>query len=193
VLLPLLLAAGGWFGFHSQRDVWFLAVLSVTATFLALRDKGVPNPLNRRQIVTALLLAAGIYTVQLHWGDLSSRDLQQAVKRSFPEDASQFLEAQGLPDPIFNPYEWGGYLMWRFPGRLVSIDGRAQLYGDEGLSRSFATQAGAAGWRNNPQLQSARTILAGRESALASLLQLDHAFHVVYRDPVAIVFLHDIN
>jgi len=193
VLLPALLLAGGWCGFHTERDVWFLAVLSVAVIALALREKGAPNPLNRWQVGMALLLAAGIYAAQLHWGDLSSQELQKAVDRSFPEKASQFIEAQAFPDPLFNPYDWGGYLMWRLPGRLVSIDGRAQLYGDEGLYRFIAAQAGTPGWRSNPELQRARTVLTERESPLASLLRLDPAYKVVFEDPVAVVFVHATN
>jgi hypothetical protein len=191
VLLPALLLAGGWCGFHSERDVWFLAVLSIAVTALALREKGAPKPLSRWQLGMALLLASGIYAVQLQWGDLSSQELQKAVDRSFPAKASQFIEAQVSPDPLYNPYDWGGYLIWRLPGRLVSIDGRAQLYGDEGLTRYIATQNGAPGWRDNPQLQKARTVLTERESPLASLLQLDRAYKVVYEDPVAVVFVHE--
>jgi hypothetical protein len=189
LLLPAFLLAGAYCSFHSKRDVWFLAILSVAVIALTFREKSKARPLNLWQTGIALLLAAGIYGALLHWGDLSNQKLQQAVGQSFPENASLYIETHASPDPLFNPYDWGGYLMWRLPGRLVSIDGRAQLYGDDGLSRSFATQAGAPEWKDNPQLQKANTILALRESALASLLQMDPAYKLVYEDKAAVVFV----
>ncbi len=190
VLLPAFLLAGGWCGFHTRRDVWFLAVLSVAVIALALREKSTPKPLNRWQTGMALLLSAGIYGAQLHWGDLSNQKLQQAVDQSYPEKASQYIETHASPDPLFNPYDWGGYLIWRLPGRLVSIDGRAQLYGDDGLSSAFANQGGGPAWRDYPPLQKANTVLAERESPLASLLRMDPAYKLVYEDKSAVIFVH---
>jgi hypothetical protein len=57
------------------------------------------------------------------------------------------------------------------------------------MARFFATRTGAPGWRNDPQLQSARTILAERESPLASLLKLDPGYQVAYEDALAVIFL----
>lgn len=193
VLLPAFLLAGGWCGFHTQRDVWFLAVLSVAVITLAFREKSIANPLNRWQMGTALLLAAAIFIAELHWGEPSSQKLQQAVEESFPEKASRYIETHASPDPLYNPYAWGGYLMWRLPGRLVSIDGRAQLYGDDGLAHSFATQTGIPGWSDYPPLQKANTILAERTSALASLLRMDPTYKLIYEDQLAVIFVHAPN
>ena len=193
VLLPAFLLAGGWCGFRTHRDVWFLAVLSVAVTALAFRETSVAKPLNRWQMGIALLLTAGIFGAKLHSGELSSQKLQQAVEESFPEKASRYIETHATPDPIFNPYDWGGFLMWRLPGRLVSIDGRAQLYGDDGLARSFATQTGAPGWRDSAPFQKANTVLAERTSPLASLLRMDPAYKLIYEDQLAVIFVRAVN
>ncbi len=38
---------------------------------------------------------------------------------------------QKPPQPIYNEYIWGGYLIWRlYPDYRVYIDGRADVYGD---------------------------------------------------------------
>ncbi len=189
VLLPAFLLASGWC-FRAERDVWILAVLSTVVIALAFREKSTAKPLNRWQMGVALLLVAGIYGARLHWGELSNQKLQQAADQSFPEKASRYIETHALPDPLFNPYDWGGYLIWRLPGRLVSIDGRAQLYGDDGLSRAFANRMGVPGWRDFPPLQEANTVLAERESPLASLLQMDPAYKLVYQDQSAVIFVH---
>jgi hypothetical protein len=44
----------------------------------------------------------------------------------YPTAAADFLLAHHVTGPMFNPYEWGGYLMWRlWPQEKVFIDGRA--------------------------------------------------------------------
>src|SRR6202043_1125535 len=44
----------------------------------------------------------------------------------FPSGAADFLLAHGVTSPMFNTYEYGGYLMWRlWPQERVFIDGRA--------------------------------------------------------------------
>ena len=44
----------------------------------------------------------------------------------WPAGAADFLAAHGVTQPLFNTYEYGGYLMWRlWPRERVFIDGRA--------------------------------------------------------------------
>lgn len=43
----------------------------------------------------------------------------------YPVAAADFVLEQRLPGNLYNAYDWGGYLMWRFyPGYLVFVDGR---------------------------------------------------------------------
>jgi hypothetical protein len=51
---------------------------------------------------------------------------QDAVyDESLPVKAVDFMENRGLPQPVFNPFEWGGYISWRlYPRYRVFIDGR---------------------------------------------------------------------
>lgn len=42
-----------------------------------------------------------------------------------PVEAADFIEQKGLPQPILNPFEWGGYLSWRlYPDYKVFTDAR---------------------------------------------------------------------
>ncbi len=48
----------------------------------------------------------------------------------YPEDAVRFIEREGLKGRLFNSYDWGGYLLWRFyPEKLVFADGRGLSQG----------------------------------------------------------------
>jgi hypothetical protein len=48
----------------------------------------------------------------------------------YPVEASDFLDSEELDGALFNEVAFGGYLIWRFPGRPVFIDGRNEVYPD---------------------------------------------------------------
>jgi hypothetical protein len=62
-----------------------------------------------------------------------------ADARRFPIAAVNRLEASGLRGNVYNPDQFGGFLIWRFyPQRRVLTDGRNELY------RSFIGEVGEA-------------------------------------------------
>lgn len=189
VLSCALLVVGCWFGFQAARHIWFLSMTSAVVAARALRERGAANPLNWRQILTTVLITVCAYAVEIHWGATSTAELEEATKRAYPVDASMFIADHNLPEPLFNTYDWGGFLMWKLPAMLVSIDGRGNLYGNEGVARFIDTVNGTKNWRNDPKLQNARTVLLPPGVPLSSLLRLDPAFKVEYEDNVAVVFV----
>jgi hypothetical protein len=56
------------------------------------------------------------------------------MQERIPSRAVQWIKDNKPPGPIFNSYNWGGYLIWELREYPVFIDGRADLYGDEILS-----------------------------------------------------------
>jgi hypothetical protein len=60
--------------------------------------------------------------------------LPQRMEERIPARAVQWIKDNKPPGPIFNSYNWGGYLIWELREYPVFIDGRADLYGDEILS-----------------------------------------------------------
>jgi hypothetical protein len=68
------------------------------------------------------LLAAGIAVGATRGGFFQLR----AAEWRYPKGAADFLQAHAVTAPMFNTYEFGGYLMWRlWPQERVFIDGRA--------------------------------------------------------------------
>jgi hypothetical protein len=53
------------------------------------------------------------------------------VYAEFPVQAVNWIKEHKPIGPMFNSYNWGGYLTWALPEYPVFIDGRADLYGDE--------------------------------------------------------------
>jgi hypothetical protein len=65
----------------------------------------------------------------------------EAEARQFPSRAVAFLQAHRPTGPVFNDYDWGGYLIWKlYPATPVFIDGRADLYGEERRERHSSEQ-----------------------------------------------------
>ena len=54
-----------------------------------------------------------------------------------------FVAERGYSGPLFNDFNWGGYLIWALPQLPVAIDGRTNLHGDERIQRFGSTWAGS--------------------------------------------------
>jgi hypothetical protein len=68
--------------------------------------------------------AAIALTLLLAWGVIGGRFFQlRAAEWRYPAGAARFLRAKNVTVPLFNTYEYGGYLIWA--GERVFIDGRA--------------------------------------------------------------------
>jgi hypothetical protein len=70
--------------------------------------------------VAAVIIALSIF---LRWNPGVAVDEQR-----FPVHASAVVERHALEGNIYNPDQFGGYLVWKFPDRRVLVDGRNELY-----------------------------------------------------------------
>ena len=69
------------------------------------------------------------------------RPIERAGDPATPAAALKAAEALELTGPVFNEYQYGGYLI--FKGVPTFIDGRMELYGGDFLDRYLAAQRGA--------------------------------------------------
>jgi hypothetical protein len=187
VLLVLVASASA---FRGQRDVWFL-VLACLAVLASLKYRGTNE---RWSIVSRGYLApvtfcviAGVICL-LEYRDFSEAKIQENTAKVYPIAAATFVEQQGYRGPLYNDFDWGGYLIWRLPHLKVSMDGRANVHGDERIKRSLATWNGSSHWNEDPELNQAQVVIAQKDMALAALLRLDPRFIVAYEDDTAVVF-----
>jgi len=68
------------------------------------------------------------------WYFPSQNDYMRAVEGNFPAGAVQYLDTHSVPDPMYNSYQFGGYLLWaRGPEHKVFIDGRTEVYERAGV------------------------------------------------------------
>jgi hypothetical protein len=189
---PLLaVIAGAFLSFRALRDVWFLAAvgLPIIATCWSNTDRGRCFPLTRRRVA---LVAAAVVVVLgvLSWRqDISSASLELVAAEHYPTTAVAVVEAHGYQGPLYNDYTWGGYLIWRLRSIPVVMDNRGNVHGDRRIRRSIETWSGLNQWDSDPELLSARLVIAGVQTALASLLRFDSRFEMAYEDRVAAVFI----
>jgi hypothetical protein len=113
-LLFAAFAAAAVSAFRNEMLIGFLAPILIASYF----------PWKRALPVAVTHAAAAALVVATVWGAAAGRFFQlRAAEWRFPAGAAEFLNRNGIAGPLFNTYEYGGYLIWR--GQRVFIDGRA--------------------------------------------------------------------
>jgi hypothetical protein len=191
-LLPfetVLLTFAAYFSFRSQRDAWILVVVGVAIVASSLtgpkraqmRLPGSATPLVL--LASLLMLFAGFRVFRV-----DNNAVAHLLEQQMPVKAVEAVKARGYAGPLYNDYNWGGYLMWslRMP---VSIDGRGSLYGDQALDTSASTWGAAPGWAGDPRLQSANLVIGPGNMPLSQMLRMDYHWQLAYEDKFAAVFV----
>jgi hypothetical protein len=119
----------------------------------------------------------------------TNRGLDAAISNDFPVNAVNYLRKHPSPGPLYNTFDWGGFLTWYMPDQPVAIDGRTDLYGDAMDFRFFNSINGLEPYADDPYLQQAGTVILQKRNPLANLLQMDQRFQLVYQDPLAVVYV----
>jgi hypothetical protein len=193
LLWPVFISLAAFVAFRSIREVWFLSVVSACA----IADNWSPplaydrRPLPwRERLLTGIAILAVLVVGYRHY-DVSNSWIEIQVDGNFPEVAVRFIEQNHLAGPLYNHFNDGGYLIWRLPSLPVSMDGRANVHGDERIAHHYAVWIGKPEWASDSELSHANIVLARREVPLASLLRLDSRFRIVFEDVQAVVFQHN--
>ncbi len=183
-----------------QISIWVLVTAPILSASIAevlesLSLKTYPtvvaNPSRRAQMLNWMTLAIVALAAL---GRVASVIANQpnAERQAYPVEAVTFIEQKNLGGPIFNRYDWGGYLIWRlYPRERVFIDGRSDLYG---LTEDFVVQeylkayTAARDWREPLERYHVRLVLVDPQSPLAVRLDDDVEWSQVYADAQAVVF-----
>jgi hypothetical protein len=173
-----------------MRDSWFLCICAASCIADLPREpdeREADNTLPELAVVfMVVVVALFIFAPGL---EFNMRGLDRAVTGRFPVNAVNFVRQNHLPGPLFNDFDWGGFLTWYLPEYPVSVDGRTDLYGDELNQRLLETLNGEACYKTDPYLNDARLVLLRRHDGLSSALELDPRFRKIYEDQMAVVFV----
>jgi hypothetical protein len=105
--------------------------------------------------------------------------------------ASNFIREHRLPQPLFNAYEWVGFLTWYLPQYPVAIDSRTDLYGDDSIILYSKAMNADVPYTAFPAMADARTLVFPKSSVLGEALSTVAGFKVAYSDDVGLVLTRE--
>jgi len=184
-----LLLISAMVSFRSNRDAWFLSLVACAiiaegpATEVQLETRFV-----HWQYATALVLAIAAAFGYARNVGLTPDNLVGPIDEMYPVRATEFVRSHRLPGPIYNSFDWGGFLIFNLREYPVSIDGRNDFYGPRLFARMQNTTAGID-WRTDSDLAKANLVLIQKSEPLATVLASQSGYTLVYSDHVAAVFV----
>lgn len=204
----LMLAATAYAALRSGRNVPFFALAAMpllaehTWTWLSQQAWGArllrpEKAEDGRQLFLKVALNVLVFVVAplalclVRVQQVSARSAADEAQ-NFPAAAVEFIRENGLPQPVFNEYGWGGYMIWKLqPGYRVYIDGRADVYGDAFMEEFLKTRDGVAAWRAPLEREGVRTVAVNPDAPLASLLRQEKGWRKVFEDKQAVIFVRE--
>lgn len=125
-------------------------------------------------------------------------------KGRYPEGAAKFLKENRIQGNMYNPYVWGGYLLWAlYPDYKVFIDGRGlieEIYfqSDRIIGASSLRFSGVPEWKAILNAYNVSFIVTfsvadftGKLVPLVTQLYADQDWHLVYMDNHSLIFVKD--
>jgi hypothetical protein len=197
----LLLAGLGMMGMYSVRNIGIFAVVAapILAAYLSpflpaspflLRFENQLSRLNRQLRgflipIATLILFSGLFMSGIK---LDAQKYGNGfLPDKFPVAASDWLIENPQSGNMFNPFHWGGYLIYRLaPQMPVFIDGETTLYG-ENLAMEYDVLANLnKGWQDVLAKYNIAWVILPTDSPLAiELSQL--GWHTLYSDNVTVI------
>ncbi len=194
----ILLVVLGYMSFIAARNIAQFAL--VAAMILARHAQGALSHLKwefesgkdlNPCLATAInwiILVLACFASLIKVASVSTPDVnQEAITASQPTGAVAYIRTEKPPGPLFNSYNWGGYVLWElYPDYLSFVDGRTDLFDDEILERYLETWRADPGWEELLDEWSIRLVLIEPGAPLARELQ-DSGWILLYSDDQALV------
>jgi len=148
-----------------------------------------PDPSRGDRVVAGLLALAGLAgAIVLVPAKLAGKtESELLVERKYPVAATAALK-ELPPGRLANPYDWGGYVIYRARDFPVSIDGRNDMYGLELLRRQLSLEELTPGWDEFLADNDVDYVLWQRTAALAEALRLHDGWRLIHQDRMAVLF-----
>jgi hypothetical protein len=191
----VLLLVSTFAALSSIRMIPFFVLIVVPIIASALKSNpnvgGHVSPrrhLRAAPFVNAVILFLLTGFVGLHFAQVIRLQALAEAQR-FPTRAVAFLNAYPGANPIFNNYDWGGYLIWKlYPRVSVFIDGRSDLYGEHLFHQFADTYQFTGDWQSTLDQWRVFTVIVPSDSPLAAGLSSASGWSIIYRDSQALIF-----
>jgi hypothetical protein len=144
----------------------------------------------RGAVNLALLSLIVVLAIVKVWTPLTPAFNEREQRKSLPVDAAAWILKNRPEGEMFNPYNWGGYLIWSlYPHYRVFADGRTDLYGDKFLRQYLQVQLGRPGFEAALAEYDVNLVLTYPDDALSLRLECLGGWEEVYRDDVAVIWV----
>jgi hypothetical protein len=188
VIAPLLSDSVAQVGRNSSVVSWLRGLFSRLDSFSS-RMRNLELYFHGHLWVVFVLVLGG--WACMHHGRLGSTQLINAYfdDKRFPVEASEYIAAHDIREPIFSLDYWGGYLIYRlYPGTKVVVDDRHDLYGDQFIRDYLKIVLVQPTYDNELDKMRVDWVLVPRWSSLANTLRLTPNWTVVHEDGKAALF-----
>ena len=176
---------------RTVRDAWFAVIPAILLLSDVSANQDDQDPAFTPVELLSLTgsMAVMVFLLAANMG-FNARGLDYSISMEYPVDAANFVRKIQPRGPLYNDFNWGGFLTWYLPDYPVAIDGRNDLYGDKFVADYFNFVSGNR-TDGDPVLDESGVVLLSKETSLAKLLKRDSRFTLVYEDRLADVFLHN--
>jgi len=179
--------------FRSRRDEWFVSLVACVLVAASVdRGEQVRSTLQFPRLAqyAGVLLLAIAFTYGYAWRTvrLTLGNLVSGVDAMYPIRATEYVRQHHLQGPLYNTFDWGGFIIFNLNEYPVSIDGRYDLYGPR-LFKRAADTVNAVDWKSDPDLAKAGFVLLPKGRPLDAALTADPNYKLVYTDHIAQIFV----
>jgi len=188
-----------YLGFLAARNIAIFALVAapVLSRHLgAILENWIPRRTGGKELssrltrpLNVLLLVLVIFVAVIKGAlPLSSQFNSDTIADQMPSEAVLYLRDKQPEGPLFNSYNWGGYVLWDlYPQYLSFVDGRTDLFDDAILEEYLDVWRGNNGWQKVLSKWEIQTVLIETDSPLAREL-LREGWMVVHEDDQATIF-----
>ena len=159
---------------------------------LPLLVEAIPPMLLTGLATLASILGLFIFLPTLREVKASSWPIERTIPwSSYPRDAAAVIAEHNLHGPVFNAYQWGGWLDWYAPDLGVFIDGRNEAAFSESVYRDhLRLYLANPDWEQILERRGVRLVLLdGKSTALLDALAQSKRWTLAYRDAIAFLFV----
>ena len=143
------------------------------------------SPIVNVVLLAVIAMAVGLYTIVT----LSPTAQSKVESKALPVAAANWIAQNKPSGPLFNSYNWGGYLLWRLGDQYpVYVDGRTDVYDDAFLRNFLAITLVNPDYDQRLAKTGAKIVLIESGSVLDNFLARNVGWREAYRDELAVIY-----
>ncbi|KMP10757.1 hypothetical protein UR09_03070 [Candidatus Nitromaritima sp. SCGC AAA799-A02] len=195
-----LIMAAVMYGFKHQRHT-VLTMIVITPYLLLqfaeltrdwnLDDKFARLSVDFHQVIFAVLFFFSATLLYSGIDRYRATDFKILVAPGkYPVYAAQFMKANNLAGNILAPFDWGEYMIWKFPDSKVSVDGRFRTaYPEDVINNNLDFSAGGEKWKALLSEYPTDIVLTRKPDGPHDYLTTHPDWTKIYEDPVSMIFI----